>query len=219
MNEATISITNRKFNIFGNDQIVMSLGLTAVFLGYFSVWLPGPSAGLRFIGLEMGEWIKFLGVDMSRNLFYLPPITLGLLMALWTVAWPNQRLRTWIMRGLAVAVSLLSFPAWEDFRGPAQIEYLPRVWLIGVVVTAVFLATIWSQFANERTLFLWLLIAMIGLLGAVLPLWIYTAVRPVVEQSLQMSLGIGPGVVFNGVGHLLVTAVSLKKMVKSGVGD
>ncbi len=214
MNEATISTTNRKFNIFGNDQIVMSVGLTAVFLGYFSVWLPGPSAGLQFIGLEMGEWIKFLGVDMSRNLFYLPPITLGLLMALWTAVWPNRRLQTWIMRGLAVAVSLLSFPAWEDFRGPAQIEYLPRIWMIGGVITAVFLATIWSRFAPKRTATLWLLMAIIGLLGAILPLWIYTAVKPVVEQSYQISLGIGPGVVFNGIGHLLVTAVSLKKLAQ-----
>ena len=215
MNEATPSIQNRKFNIFRNDQIVISLGLTAVFLGYFSVWLPGPSAGLRFIGLEMGEWIKFLGVDMSRNLFYLPPVTLGLLMVLWTASWPNRRWQTWIMRGMAIAVSLLAFPAWEDFRGPAQIEYMPRIWLIGVAITAVLLAAICSQYAIKHTATIWLLMAMIGLLGAILPMWIYTAVKPVVEQSLQMSLGIGPGVLLNGTGHLLVTAVSMKRLVSS----
>lgn len=212
MNKADFPLTNRKFKIFENDQVVMSLGLTAVFLAYFSVWLPGPSAGLRFIGLEMGEWIKFLGVDMSRNLFYLPPITLGLLMALWTAMWPNRRWQTWMMRGLAVAVSLLAFPAWEDFRGPAQIEYMPRIWLIGVVIAVVLIAAVWSQIRQGNNPFLWLLMALIGILGAILPLWIYTAVLPVVEQSLQMSLQIGPGVVLNGVGHLLVTAVSLKRL-------
>jgi hypothetical protein len=208
-------LTNRKFKIFENDQVAIALGLTAVFLGYFSVWLPGPSAGLRFIGLEMGEWIKFLGVDMSRNLFYLPPITLGLLMVLWTVFWPNRRWQTWGMRGLAIFVSMLSFPAWEDFRGPAQIEYMPRIWLIGVVITAVFFSAFWRQFAPERTSGVWLLMAVVGVLGAILPFWIYTAVTPVVEQILQMSLGIGVGVVLNGAGHLLVTAVSLKKLVEN----
>jgi len=216
VNKAVFPLTNRKFKIFKNDQVVLSLGLTAVFFGYFTVWLPGPSAGLRLIGLEMGEWIKFLGVDMSRNLFYLPPITLGLLMTLWTGMWPNRHWQTWIMRGMAIAVSLLSFPAWEDFRGPSQIEYMPRIWLIGVVITAVFLTTIWSHFAKERTITLWLLMSIIGVLGAILPLWIFTAVLPVVEQSLQMSLQMGPGVVLNGMGHLLVTAVSLKRLGTGG---
>lgn len=216
MSKAVFPLNNRKFKIFENDQVVMALGLTAVFTGYFSVWLPGPSAGLRFIGLEMGEWIKFLGVDMSRNLFYLPPITLGLLMALWTALWPNRRWQTWMMRGMAVAVSLLSFPAWEDFRGPSQIEYMPRIWLIGVVIVAVLIAAVWSQFSKGNMSFLWLLLAIISILGAILPMWMYTAVLPVVEQSLQMSLQIGPGVVLNGVGHLLITAVSLKRL---GTGD
>ena len=214
MSEVVSPLANRKLKIFESDQVVISLGLTAVFVGYFSVWLPGPSAGLQFIGLEMGEWIKFLGVDMSRNLFYLPPITLGLLMVLWTAFWSNLRWQTWVLRGLAVLVSLLSFPAWEDFRGPSQIEYMPRIWMIGVVVTAVILTAAWRQFAPKKTRFAWLLMAMIGVLGAILPFWIYTAVIPAVEQILQMSLGIGLGVILNGVGHLLVTAVSLKKLAQ-----
>ena len=214
MSDVDFPLTNRKFEIFANDQVVIALGLTAVFVGYFSIWLPGPAAGLQFIGLEMGEWIKFLGVDMSRNLFYLPPITLGLLIVLWTIFWPSRRWQTWAMWGLAIAVSLLSFPAWEDFRGPAQIEYMPRIWMIGAVVVSVVFAAVWGQFAQTRTRAAWLLMAIVGVLGAILPLWMYTAVTPVVEQSLQMSLGIGPGVILNGVGHLLVTAVSLKNLAQ-----
>ena len=40
---------------------LLALGLTAIFIGYFLVWLPGPGAGLSLIGVEVGEWIKFLG--------------------------------------------------------------------------------------------------------------------------------------------------------------
>lgn len=199
-----------------NDQLLLILGLTAVFTGYFTVWLPGPAAGLRFIGLEMGEWIKFLGVGMSRNLFYLPPITLGLIIALWSACWPNHRRQTWMVRGVAFAVSLLAFPAWEDFHGPSQIEYLLRIWLIGAVGLVALLAAGWRKMKQRpfTTTFPWLLMAIVSLFGLVLPTWIYTAVKPVVEQSLQMSLGVGVGVWLNGVGHLLITAVCLKKLAR-----
>ncbi len=78
------------------------LGLTAILVGYFLVWLPGPSAGLRLIGIELGEWIKFLGVGSRRDLFYLPPIVVGLVLGLVAATWPNDRPQTWLARALAV---------------------------------------------------------------------------------------------------------------------
>ena len=211
MKQSAVPLTQNLTAAGINDRLLLIVGITAVFVGYFSVWLPGPAAGLRFIGVEMGEWIKFLGVDMSRNLFYLPPITLGLTMAWWTAVWPNRRWQTWVMRGAAVGISLLAFPAWEDFRGPAQVEYLPRIWLIGAVVISVLIAAGWGLRPFPVAL-PWFLIAVVGIFGLVLPTWITVMVRPVVAQSLQMSVGIGVGVWLNGVGHLLMTAVSLKKL-------
>ncbi|MBK7179447.1 MAG: hypothetical protein IPH82_20095 [Chloroflexi bacterium] len=38
---------------------LIALGLTAVFVGYLAVWLPGPAVGLQFLGVELGEWVKF----------------------------------------------------------------------------------------------------------------------------------------------------------------
>ena len=108
-------------------QSLLLVGFTAVFSAYFLVWLPGPAAGLRFIGLELGEWVKFLGMGSSRNWFYAPPITLGLMLAVLTVSWSNARWQTWAMRGLAAAVSLLAFPAYEDITGQFRHEYMPRV--------------------------------------------------------------------------------------------
>lgn len=198
------------------SRLLLHVGLTAVFVAYFLVWLPGPSAGLQFIGLEMGEWTKFLGVDMSRNLFYLPPITLGLLLMLLSIAGTNRDWRTWLLRGTAVAVSLLAFPAYEDLMGGARVEYLPRVGMIGVVLFTALPAAVAARYRQRLSVRAMQhgLSAMIAIIGAVLPGWIYWQVRPIVAQQLGLPLGTGIGVWLNGAGHLLVTAVALWQLAQ-----
>lgn len=192
-------------------QSLLFAGFTAVFVGYFAVWLPGPAAGLRFIGLEIGEWIKFLGAGTSRNWFYVPPITLGLMLAVLTAGWRNGRWQTWLMRVLAVAVSLLAFPAVEDITGQFWHEYMLRVYLIGLVILA---AGVSSLLAWQRPLHrsVWWLLALTGLVGAIGPTWYYLVARPAVSTVLGMPVGIGSGVWLNGAGHLLVTAVALLRL-------
>jgi hypothetical protein len=197
------------------------LGLTAVFVGYLTVWLPGPAAGLRFIGVEMGEWLKFFGVGAQRDFFYLPPITLGLMLALWTMRWPNGRWQTWVMRGLAIAVSLLAFPAIADLTGGARHEYLLRVQLIGWVVVVALLSGVaarWRQTAVMGWL-PWLLLLLVGLVGGVLPAWYYGEIRPYFSQVMGVSLGIGPGVWLNTLGHLLIALIALRQLTLTQKGD
>jgi hypothetical protein len=193
---------------------LLSLGLTAIFVGYFLVWLPGPAAGLRLIGVEMGEWIKFLGVGRARDLFYLPPIVLGLLIALWTATWPAGW-RAWAARGLAVAVALLAFPAVESILGEPRDEWLIRLAAVGLVV----LAAGWSGLAGRkpRPRWLWALMAATALVGALLPTWQYFVVRPVVENILRQPIGVGPGVWVNALGGLLVAAVCLVETFRRNV--
>ena len=116
------------------QQLLLLPALTAVLVGYFMVWLPGPSAGLSFLGFELGEWVKFVGVRGSRNLFYVPPITLALGMVLISVPWPPGRWQNWGWRLLALAVSLLSFPAIEAILQEPTSEWLLRLVLIGSVM-------------------------------------------------------------------------------------
>jgi hypothetical protein len=187
------------------SRTVLMAGFTAVFIGYLSVWLPGPAAGLSFIGVEMGEWIKFMGMGPVRNWFYLPPITLGLMLALWTMGWPNGRWHTWLLRGTAVLVSLLAFPAIEDLLGDSVSEYTPRVAAIGLVV----LAAAGVGFMGHLRHWRWLLLGLLGLAGAFLPLWVYLQVQPAVSTAVGLPIGIGWGVWLNGLGHFAVTAVSL----------
>jgi hypothetical protein len=197
------------------SHVVLSVAFTAVFIGYFAVWLPGPAAGLQFIGLEIGEWIKFLGVGMERNWFYVPPITLGLMLAVWTWTWGNGRLQNWGMRGLAVAVSLLAFPAIEAIRFEAASEWRLRLQLIGLVVLVALLSGLVERATLPRWL-PWLLLAALGLVGAIGPTRLYWLVRPAVSEAVGLPIGIGLGVWLNGVGHLGVTAVSLARMKGEG---
>jgi hypothetical protein len=196
---------------------LLSAALTAVLIGYLTVWLPGPTAGLSFVGVELGEWIKFLGVGTLRDLFYLPPINLGLMLAVMTLTWPNQRWQTWVTRALAVGVALFSFPAIETIRFEPRSEWMLRLQGIGLVAVAAILSA-WRLPQSLATKGPWLIMLLLGMVGAVLPTWAYLTVRPLVSQAVGLPVGIGVGVWLNGVGHLLVTAVSvavLKQEVNS----
>jgi len=192
-------------------RLALTAAFTAVFIGYFTVWLPGPAAGLRFVGFEIGEWIKFLGVGFERNWFYAPPITLGLMLTVWTLTWGNGRFQNWIMRGLAVTVSLLAFPAIEAIQYEAGSEWQLRLALVGLVfVTA--LLTGWLERLTLPGWLPWLLLSLLGLVGAIGPTRLYLAVRPAFSAVLGLPVGIGLGVWLNGLGHLAVTTVSLFRL-------
>jgi hypothetical protein len=199
------------------------LGFTAVFVGYLTVWLPGPAAGLSLIGVEMGEWLKFFGVGARRDIFYLPPITLGLGLALWTMRWDNGRWQSWAMRGLAIAVSLLAFPALSDLTGGARQEYLLRVQLIGLVVVVAGLSGVgarWRETAVFDRLLPWLLLLLVGLVGGVLPIWYYVGeIRPYISQIIGVPIGVGPGLWFNTLGHLLIALIALRQLLPTQKGD
>lgn len=182
------------------------LGFTFILAGYLMVWLPQPTAGLSLIGLEMGEWIKFLpqvqaGTTPDRNLFYLPPVLLGIMMILWTAEWPTNRWQTWAMRGLAFAVSLLAFPALEAIRDEPSSQWLLRLILIGLVAVTAVLVTLLSRLPNKVIPILLLILALLNL---ALPLWAYTAVRPIIADLLKTDVGVGPGLILHAAGNLLI---------------
>lgn len=183
-------------------------GITAVLVGYFAVWLPGPSAGLRLIGLELGEWIKFLGAGWGRNWFYLPPIALGGVMALLTVGWENGRWQTWLFRLLAIAISLLAFPAVAAITTEPRGEWLARVLGIAAVVALALVSSVVGGSGSARRT-AWLGAAVLSALGLALPLWQCFQVRPIVSDILRQSIGLGLGVWLNSLGFLAILIVAV----------
>lgn len=196
------------------QQTALILAFTAIFIGYLTVWLPGPGAGLSFLGIEMGEWFKFLGLGAQRDFFYLPPITLGLMLIIWTITWPRQGWRAWLMRALGILISLLTFPAIEDITGPVREQYTLRVWLIALVLAAAMLSAFWQPQGKWQRL-PWVLLALLGLIGLLLPSWIYLQVRPFASQIMGVPIGVGVGVLLNGVGHIMVVIVSLLQLAST----
>lgn len=196
-------------------QTQLFLAVSVIFVAFFMVWLPHEAAGLSFIGLELGEEAKFLPQVQSgeivpgRSLFYLPPVTVGLMLALLSARWPNRRWQTWAVRAVAVTISFLAFPALEAL-GTEPAEWLWRILLIALVLMTVVLAS----FLGERVeRVVWFLIALVAVAGAVLPTWVYLAVRPAFAAILREPVGIGPGVWLNLAGHLLALRVAVWQLV------
>ncbi len=196
------------------SALFLNASLTVILIGYLVVWLPGPAVGLQFIGVELGEWIKFLGVGASRNLLYLPPITLSLMILVNTAAWPNRRWQSWAARGLAVMVSLLAFPSIEAIRFEPSSEWLTRLLLIGLQLVVLVIAAIAAGKGPSRTraILRWSTLLLVGVVGALLPSWGYFSVRPLVAEAVGLPIGVGLGVWMNGVGHLLTAAVSFANL-------
>lgn len=197
-------------------RFVATLGFAIILLGYFLVWLPGGSAGLSFIGLELGEWVKFLpgmqrgDYSVDRLLFYLPPVTLGLLLVVWTMDWPNELIKTWLTRALAVFISLLVFPPLEEIGLEAGGKWLVRLVLIAVVVLAAMAASLGVKLPQKHiALIQGCLFIGLGLAGGVLPSWIFFTLLTEISDLIGRSLQAGPGLWVNAIGHLLMVGLGL----------
>jgi hypothetical protein len=146
----------------------------------------------------------------DRNLFYLPPITLGLMMSLWTVGWSNSRWQSWAVRILAVIVSLLAFPAIESILEEPSGEWLLRIVFVAFVFLIAVLSSVLGKLSNNiPDMIRWYSFLILGLIGALLPTWAYLSVRPIVSALLGNSVGVGPGVLLNAGGHLIATTVGI----------
>ena len=182
--------------------------------------MPHEAVGLSFIGLEMGEWTKFLPkvqgdlYPVDRTFFYIPPISLSLMLLAWTIGWSNGRWKTWITRGIAVFVSLLVFPSIESIQYESSDQWVPRLILVSIVVLAVPLVSLAAKLESRYAMMLkWGAIALLGLVGAVIPLWTYMVIKPEIEAIFGSHLGVGPGLWLNTLAHLLLMGVGCFRLV------
>ena len=204
-----MKIQGRSDNIKnGTRDNLLFVGLTLALVGYLMIWLAGPSAGLQFIGVELGEWREFLGVGSGRNWCYLPPIGMGLVIALMTFGWSNRYPGTWIARGLAIAVAMLSFPAIASIQLEPASEWVGRVAAIGIVVVVAASIGVFTG-RREASIWLWAVIAGVSLTGVIIPTAQFMAIRPIVEVALRQPVGIGSGVWLNAMGLLIIALVAL----------
>lgn len=111
--------------------LLVLLGWLLVTLGYWGPWIPALAAGLRVLGLDMAEFVKFIAevrsgqITLTREVFYLPLAALSLSLSLLAHR-PELRLPGWVRWVL----NLLAVPA--------ALAMLPPAWTPGLLTTPEF---------------------------------------------------------------------------------
>ena len=207
-------------------RVLLPLGWLLAAVGYFGPWIAHPTAALTLSGVDMGEFVKFLpgvldgSLKVTRQLFYLPPWTVAVTVALLA---GSRRLR--YPRLLQVAFVLLAVPV--------SLQLLPPAWSPASLLTPEFrLQTValgfsWLLLASFRPLGRWLaprlagaLSAILALLAALLAAWQFWIVKPAIDQVYRRPppVGWGLGLCLAGLAILAVAGaiLALRARPRSG---
>lgn len=156
-------------------------GCALTLLGYFAPWVDHPAAGLAILGIDMGEYVKFLvpvrdgTLAIWREGFYLPLLTVSLTLSLY--AFRSETHYPLWLRILMLAAA-----------GVSALNMLPPAWTPALLRTAEF-----------RTQSLWIAVALAALLVspflALLPRWLAAALAATgavasIVASLWMFLAV-----------------------------
>lgn len=115
--------------------------------GYWGPWVPAQAAGLRVLGLDLAEYVKFVAevrsgqIVLTREVFYLPLVALTLSLSL--LAHRSElrlpALARWILNLLAIPAALAMLPpAWT----PALLTTPEFVKQTAAIVTCLGLAVL-----------------------------------------------------------------------------
>ena len=195
------------------DALWWPLALTLILVGYFSPWLSHSTNGLTQIGLDLSEWVKFMpqmqsGELPNRDMFYIPPITLGAALALLSVGQTGWR--PWILRGLGLFVALLALPSVDAIRFEGSDQWLPRVLMIAFV-GAVALMSVWiGRFPRWVS---WGSLILVGCVGLFVPTYLFSVIYRVAEEWLVVDFQVGLGIWLNGLGHAAVIGLAVLSAV------
>lgn len=101
--------------------LLVLAGFVLIAAGYWGAWMWAKAAGLRVLGLDMPEYVKFLAevrsgqITLRREVFYLPLLALSLSLSLLAHR-PELCLRKgvrWLLNLVAVPTALAMLPpAW-----------------------------------------------------------------------------------------------------------
>lgn len=204
------TLTIQQSNNSAINYWLFPLAVTLILVGYLQVWLPHPAAGLTQVGYELGEWVKFIPeirfgeATFSRNWLYLPPITLGSSLVLWTVG--RDGWQAWFMRGLGCLVALLAMPPLGVILNEDSAEWRLRLSWIALVAFVALITPLLAEIP-PRTVFIVLMV--LALVGGIVPTVVYLSFRPIISNLLGSPVGIGIGVWLNLAGHIMLALSSL----------
>lgn len=199
------------------------IGLALAGLGYWGPWIWHASAALTLIGLDLGEFVKFLPsvrsgqLALRREVFYLPVValSLNLPLAAYRRGEGVHRVGKIVASVLAIAVALAMLPpAWSPttLRLP---EFRIVVVLIAACLACALIGPLWGLLPRRLLGVIALALAISAILG---PLWQFCLALPAIQMAYgrPLTIGWGPGVMI--VGWLLF-AVSEGVRLAQSDGD
>jgi len=186
-------------------------GLALAGIGYWGPWIGHKVAALVLLGLDLGEFVKFLpqvrsgAIRLQREAFYLPAIALSLLITM--TAYRRHTGLGWkaryVLTALAISIALAMLPpAWT----PALLQMAEFRLQTVVIVVCVFMALTGPIWGRLPCSLLGGIVIGLAMLAAIVPLWQFTRLLPAIQIAYGRSPAIGWGPVIMTVGWLLCVA-------------
>lgn len=195
---------------------LLPLGVVAALAGFLGPWVAHPVAGLAILGLDLGEYVKFLpairsgAISLWREGFYLPLVAVSLTCSL--SVFRREFAYHWLVRALLIVLAIVAAlnllpPAWTPQRMLTP-EFQQQAIALGICL----LAMLFSPFL--ALLPRWLaavLIVALTLAALLIPAWQFVQVFPGIAALYNQPLLPGWGIFVMAMGLLdmLVAAVLL----------
>lgn len=213
----------------GTDPLGRPRGLTLLLLlswlllavGVWGPWIWAPPAGLRVLGLDLPEYVKFIAevrsgaVALTREVFYLPLATLSLSLSLLVhrrelalPAWAR-----WVLNAFAVPSALAMLPpAWTPPLLTTP-EFVKQTVAIGICLAAAVAAFPLLRFLPR--LLAGALVAGLALLAAIPPLVAFTRLRSAFDAIYGQPIAVGIGIWSAAAGALLLALAAALLLIRT----
>lgn len=192
--------------------LLVLLGWLLITLGYWGPWVPADAAGLRVLGLDMAEYVKFIAevrsgqITLTREVFYLPLVALSLSLSL--LAHRSELrlpgLARWGLNLLAIPAALAMLPpAWTPGLLTTP-EFVKQTAAIGVcVMVAVLSYPLLRRLPARLTEGMILLLALVAVVS---PLLAFARLSPALNAVYGRQLPLGRGLWQMPLGFVLLAS-------------
>lgn len=190
-------------------------GWLLIALGYWGPWVWAEPAGLRVLGLDLAEYVKFIAevrsgqIVLTREVFYLPLLALSLTLSSLAHRPEFRLLRPirWLLNLLAIPAALAMLPpAWTP-RLLTTPEFAKQTAAIIACLAAAFLSyPLLRRLPAPIAAFLVLLLALPAM---TLPVAAFTQLRPALDAIYGQPIIVGRGPWLTSLGLSLVSLASL----------
>ena len=193
---------------------LLPLGAVAALAGYLGPWVDHPVAGLAILGLDLGEYVKFLtavrsgAVSLWREGFYLPLVAVSLTCSL--SVFRREFAYHWAVRALLLALAVVAAlnllpPAWTPQRMLTP-EFQQQALALGACLLAMLCSPLLALLPR------WLTAAIIVLLSGValvIPAWQFAQVLPGITELYNQPLAPSWGMYVMAVGLATIVVAAL----------